>query len=125
MNSQRLATRSTPCMPLLRRVVVGIVCMTGGISVLAFADGPTQPDPPVPLERAAQLVAAATTPADHRGAPERLSREPDCRCGVLHARDIESRVEGHVERWEALTRASGAAKPRTHALRSTSFVEGV
>jgi len=93
--------------------------MTGGISVLAFADGPTHPDPPVPLERAAQVIAAATAPAN---------REPDCRCAVLHARDIESRVEGHVERWEALTRASGLtqpAKPRADALRSTRFVEGV
>jgi hypothetical protein len=116
MNSQRLVTRIAPRMPLVRRVVVGFLCMTGGISVLAFADGPTQPDPPVPLERASHFVARTA------------DREPDCRCGVLHARDIESRVEGHVERWEALTRGGAAVpsgKMRGDALRSTSFVEGV
>ena len=70
------------------------MCLGGGVSLLAFADGPTQPDPPVPLERANRIMTVSG------------ERDLDCRCAVLRARDIESRVEGHVERWEALSRAA-------------------
>jgi len=99
-----------------------VLGLTSAVSVLALADGPTQPDPPVPLEGPVRMASVAAGVAD---------REPDCRCGVLHARDIESRVEGHVERWEALSRGATqkqARTPRHHhsdALHGTRFVEGM
>ena len=116
MNSQRFAPLSKPSLPFLR-LAIGALCMTGGISILAFADGPIQPDPPVPLEGPARLIAAA-------------DREPDCRCGVLHARDIESRVAGHVERWESLRAPAPAGRTtprqrRSEGLHPTTFAEGV
>jgi hypothetical protein len=89
----------------------------------ALADGPV-PDPPVPTEAVPHARADSVIYA-HAGVGD---REPDCRCSVLHTRDIESRVDGHVERWAALSRA--AAQPRHKrtrhtALHGTSFVEGV
>jgi hypothetical protein len=92
------------------------VALTGGVSLLAAADGMTQPDPPVPLERPAQKVAYA-------------AGDLDCRCAVLHARDMEGRIDGHVERFEALSSApplqraaAGEAAPRLHL---ANVVEGV
>ena len=49
-----------------------------GASVIASADGPSQPDPPVPAELVMQFPLARTVVAD-------AGREPDCRCAVLHA----------------------------------------
>ena len=80
-------------------------------SLAAWADGPI-PDPPVPAEVVVRMHLAAA------------EREPDCRCGVLHARDIESRVDGHVERFEARSRTP-AHKKRSHALHGGAFAEGV
>lgn len=84
-------------------------------AAVARADGPV-PDPPVPVEAVTRMHLAAA------------DREPDCRCAVLHARDIESRIDGHVERFEAQSRTP----PRLHhrhkrgsALHGASFVEGV
>ena len=122
MNSQRRFLDSASSPWLLRSLAIAVLGLTSAISVLASADGPTQPDPPVPLEGPVRMASVATNAAD---------REPDCRCGVLHARDIESRVEGHVERWEALSRnamqkpARTARHHRSDALHGTSFVEGV
>jgi hypothetical protein len=89
----------------------------------------------VPLEGAARpalLAQASVRPAVVAQAPARAApvsdRDLDCRCAVLHSRDIESRVEGHVERWEALSRAAEAMRPATRdqlALAHTSFVDGV
>jgi hypothetical protein len=120
MNSQPSPKQSPPSTWRLRPVAVGLLCVTGGISLLAFAGG-TQPDPPVPLDRP-MLLAASTKAA------AAADREPDCRCGVLHARDIESRIEGHVERWEAMSRGAQPARAeprRSGALHMTSLVEGV
>jgi hypothetical protein len=114
MNAQA-RTRSSRW--LVRSTLVAGLCLGGAISLLAFADGPTQPDPPVPLERATHAVALSA------------ERDLDCRCAVLHARDIESRVEGHVERWEALSRAaqarSAAMRRGSASVHLTSLVEGV
>jgi hypothetical protein len=77
------------------------------------ADGPV-PDPPIPAE---------SVPVMHLASAD---REPDCRCAVLHARDIESRVDGHVERFEAQSRAPAHRHDhRARALHGTQFVEGV
>lgn len=70
-----------------------------------------------------QFPLARTLAAD-------ADREPDCRCAVLHARDIESRVEGHVERFVSMPRTSDdAAHDRVASqampLHLTAFVEGV
>ncbi|HSV18217.1 MAG TPA: hypothetical protein VLR71_07390 [Casimicrobiaceae bacterium] len=86
------------------------------MSLLAFADGPTQPDPPVPLERANRVMAVSA------------ERDLDCHCAVLRARDIESRVEGHIERWEALSRAAqsrSTASGHARRVHMTSLVEGI
>ena len=112
MNSKH-ATPPSRSPWFLRPAATGMLCVTAGLSFLAFA-GTNQPDPPVPIERMATASSAV----------------PDCRCAVLHARDIESRVEGHVERWEAMSMARSAqVQPptRTAAVRThmTSFVEGV
>jgi hypothetical protein len=87
-----------------------VLCAT----VVARADGPV-PDPPVPAEAIERVHLAA------------LDREPDCRCAVLHARDIESRVDGHVERYEQQQSRASARHhdKRARALHGTSFVEGV
>jgi hypothetical protein len=86
-----------------------VVCAT----VVARADGP-MPDPPVPAEAVVRMQLAAA------------EREPDCRCAVLHARDIESRIDGHVERFEQQTRTHARhADKRARALHGTAFVEGV
>ena len=83
-------------------------------AVVARADGPI-PDPPVPAEAVIRMHLAAA------------DRDPDCRCAVLHTRDMESRVDGHVERFEAQSRTP----PRHHRhkraspLHGTSFVEGM
>ena len=107
----------------LFRTATGVVlALCAGASVIASADGPSQPDPPVPAE----LVVNRPLPADAVA-----DREPDCRCAVLHARDIESRVDGHVERWQAMAARTPAdverdrAAGRTIPLRLTAFVEGV
>jgi hypothetical protein len=112
MNSKHAIPRSRSPW-FLRPAATGMLCVTAGLSFLAFA-GTNQPDPPVPIERMASIAAA----------------EPDCRCAVLHARDMESRVEGHVERWEAMSLARTATlqpPTRTAAARvhMTSLVEGI
>ena len=82
-------------------------------AVVARADGP-MPDPPVPAEAVVRMHLAAA------------DREPDCRCAVLHARDIESRVDGHVERFEAQSRTPPHHRhKRASPLHGTPFVEGV
>jgi hypothetical protein len=112
MNSQPRKTRFSS---FLTPALVAGLCLGGGVSVLAFADGPIQPDPPVPLERASQVVSP--------------DRDLDCRCAVLHARDIESRVEGHVAQWEARSRAAQlavpASRPTSAKAHLTSLVEGI
>jgi hypothetical protein len=128
MNSQRSPLYPTPSRWPLRSVAFAALWLTGGLSVLAAADGPTQPDPPVPLERPVLLAAVDQRGAEREAAGQRVAdREPDCRCGVLHARDIESRIEGHVEQWESLARdpARRVAPQRAVPLHTTSFVEGV
>jgi len=100
-----------------------VLALCAGASVIASADGPSQPDPPVPAELVMQLPLARTVVAD-------ADREPDCRCAVLHARDIESRVEGHVERWQSMPRTMEDAERDRVAnqvipLRLSSYVDGV
>jgi len=90
------------------------------LSGVALADGPTQPDPPVPMEA---IPASSALPAAD-------TQEPDCRCSALYARDLEGRIEGHVERWESLPRSSATAerarmRARATPLHTASFVEGV
>jgi len=84
---------------------------------LAAKAGVPMPDPPVPAEAVERIQLAA------------LDREPDCHCAVLHARDIESRVDGHVERYEQQAQPSQTSTRNHHkrarALHGTSFVEGV
>jgi hypothetical protein len=106
----------------LRLGAGAVLALCAGASVIASADGPSQPDPPVPAELVMQYPLA-------RPAADAV-REPDCRCAVLHARDIESRVEGHVERWQSMPRTADEAKQERLAshvvpLRLSSFVEGV
>ena len=137
MNSQRPSLGSTGPSRLPRPLAIGLLALCSGISLLAFADGPTQPDPPVPLEgmaRPALLAQASVRPiaqAPARAAPVTVTvgdRDLDCRCAVLHSRDMESRIEGHVERWEALSRAAQGMRPATRdqlAVAHTSFVDGV
>ncbi len=113
---------------LFRAVAVTLFSVTAGASVLAFADGPAQPDPPVTDSRAVNLPAGSLRVA--RATRGALDREPECRCAVLHVRDIESRVDGHVEAWQALARGKAAdVRVREPAgflpLRLTTFVEGV
>lgn len=124
MNSQRspLRSASSPTR-FLRPVAVTLLALCGGASVLALADSTTtQPDPPVPLESPAQKVAFAQ---------RNVQGDLDCRCAVLHARDMESRIEGHVERFEALSAAPspeiadpGHARD-VHLAHLASYVEGV
>jgi hypothetical protein len=109
-------------------VRVGAAALLGlcaGMSVLASADGMTQPDPPVPAE--ALFVAAAAVPQAVASLPSAV--EPECRCAVLHARDLEGRVEGHVELWQALeqsaTRVRHAAARNGVAPLRPAYVEGV
>ena len=108
---------------LLRFGAGAVLALCAGASVIASADGPSQPDPPVPAELVMQFPLARTAVAD-------ADREPDCRCAVLHARDMESRVEGHFERWQSMPRTtqdSERERVAGHALplRLSSFVEGV
>ena len=108
---------------LLRLGAGAVLTLCAGASVIASADGPSQPDPPVPAELVMQFPLAPTVVAD-------ADREPDCRCAILHARDIESRVEGHVERWQSMPRTvedaeRARAANRVRPLRLSSFVEGV
>jgi hypothetical protein len=88
-----------------------VLCAT----VVARADGPV-PDPPVPAEGVARVHLAAA------------ELEPDCHCAVLHARDIESRIDGHVERFEQQTRMHtrnvDKRAQRARALHGPAFVEG-
>jgi len=110
---------------LLRLGAGAVLTLCAGASVIASADGPSQPDPPVPAELAMQFPLARTSVADIDA-----DREPDCRCAILHARDIESRVEGHVERWQSMPRTvedaeRARAANRVRPLRLSSFVEGV
>lgn len=96
--------------------------------MLAAADGPTQPDPPVSLDTPVLLAAVDQRVSERDAVSQRVAdREPDCRCGVLHARDMESRIEGHVEQWESLARDPARRAPAQRAvpLHTTSFVEGV
>lgn len=122
MDSQRSPLRfSSRPSRFLRYLAATALALTGGVSLLAVADGPTQPDPPVPLEGPALKVALSTRVAPSDG-------DLDCRCAVLHARDMESRVEGHVERFEALShespeRAAGAR--HAQRLHLASYVEGM
>jgi hypothetical protein len=119
---------------------MALAALTAGISMIALADGPTQPDPPVPAEATPRIVLAAASTSNGartatplHGSPN--AAEPDCRCAVLHARDMESRVEGHIERFEAQHVAAastpgqrvarGARSHHTAAPQSTAFVEGV
>src|SRR5689334_21706154 len=98
-----------------RSLAVSLLTLSGGVSVLAVADGINQPDPPVPLERPAQRVAL-------------VQRDLDCRCAVLYARDMESRVEGHVERFEAMSSAPAqraSAAHAAHRLHVATYVEGM
>ena len=112
MNSQPRKTRFPS---FLTPALITGLCLGAGVSVLAFADGPIQPDPPVPLERASHVVSA--------------DRDLDCRCAVLHARDMESRIEGHVAQWEALSRGAQTHAPALRQVRAkghlTSLVEGI
>jgi len=99
-----------------------VLALTAGASVIAAADGLSQPDPPVPAELAMQHPLAVSMTAGER--------EPDCRCAVLHTRDIESRVDGHVERWQSMPRTPTAQRERVAGggvvpLRFTAFVEGM
>jgi hypothetical protein len=88
------------------------------LSTSALAGGPAQPDPPVPPEARAgsdaPVLLASAQGVTHAArtrvrADPRAVAEPDCRCGALYARDLERRVEGHVERWEAMRHDSGTA----------------
>ena len=119
MNSPRSSLRfAFPPPRFPRSVALLLLAVTAGVSLLATADGMTQPDPPVPLEGVAQKVAlVGRAPA----------RDLDCRCAVLYARDIESRIEGHVERYEALSSAPAAqhAATRTRHVHVASYVEGM
>ena len=107
----------------LRLGAGAVLALCAGASVIASADGPSQPDPPIPAELVMQFPLGRTVVAD-------ADREPDCHCAVLHARDIESRVEGHVERWQSMPRTADAARQERVAshvvpLRLSSFVGGV
>jgi hypothetical protein len=107
---------------LLRFAGGAVLALTAGASVIAAADSPSQPDPPVPAEVVMQHPLAVATTAGER--------EPDCRCAVLHARDIESRIDGHVARWQSMPRTAEDAErervaTRVVPLRLTAFVEGV
>jgi len=115
MNSPHSPLRPASSSPFLRPLAVALLALTGGVSLLAVADGPTQPDPPVPLERPVHKVALAP-------------RSLDCRCAVLHARDMEGRIDGHLERFEALSSApppqrAGAGGARR--LHFANLVEGM
>ena len=117
MDSQRSTLRfpSSPTRFPRSLALVVVVAVTGGASLLATADGMTQPDPPVPLERPVHKVVLA-------------QRDLDCRCAVLHARDMESRIEGHVERFEALSSAppaQRAAASRARHLHVATYMEGM
>jgi hypothetical protein len=116
MNSQRSPLRFSAPSRFLRPVAVALLALCGGVSVLAAADGMTQPDPPVPIERPAYKVALA-------------QRDLDCRCAVMHARDMESRVDGHVERFEALSSAPppqrASAATRARHVHAATYVEGM
>jgi hypothetical protein len=106
----------------LRLGAGAVLALCAGASVIASADGPSQPDPPVPAELVMQFPLARTVAA--------ADREPDCRCAVLHARDIESRVEGHFERWQSMPRTADDEERDRVAnqavpLRLSSYVEGV
>jgi len=104
MLTHRLPTRRTA---RLAAAALGAALL----STSALAGGPAQPDPPVPPEARAGsdapvLLASAQGATREmrtrvRAAPRAVA-EPDCRCGALYARDLERRVEGHVERWEAM-----------------------
>jgi hypothetical protein len=102
MLTQRLPTRH---MARLAAAALGAAVLSPSV----LAGGPTQPDPPVPAEAhagsdAPMLLASAedvTREARTRAARTGIA-EPDCRCGALYVRDLERRVEGHVERWEAM-----------------------
>jgi hypothetical protein len=107
----------------LRLGAGAVLALCAGASVIASADGPSQPDPPVPAELVMQFPLARTAVAD-------ADSEPDCRCAVLHARDMESRVEGHFERFQSMPRTvEDAARDRVAnralPLHLTAFVEGV
>ena len=81
------------------------------MSLLAFADGPTQPDPPVPLERANRVMALSA------------ERDLDVQLG-----EVVLRGEGHIERWEALSRAAqsrSTASGHARRVHMTSLVEGI
>ena len=113
MNSRRLPLRFAAIPSrFLRPLAVGLLALSGGVSVLAVADGLNQPDPPVPLEGPVRKVAL-------------VQRDLDCRCAVLYARDMESRVEGHVERFEAMSSAPAQRAPAAHRVHVASYVEGV
>jgi hypothetical protein len=109
--------------PFLLRFAGGaVLALCAGVSVIASADGPSQPDPPVPAELVMQHPLGVSTSA--------VEREPDCRCAVLHARDIESRIEGHVALWQSMPRTpADAERERTATqavpFRLTAFIEGV
>jgi len=66
---------------------------------VAFAFAPIAAD---------HLVSAAAASSAVDG--ERVKRKLDCNCAVLHARDLEGRVEGHVEQWQALHRGGVGAR---------------
>jgi hypothetical protein len=71
------------------------------LSPAARGDGTTQPDPPVPVEAVPGTSSSPTA----------IAAAPDCRCGALYARDLAGRIDGHVERWEALPRPPVPAQP--------------
>lgn len=107
--------------PRRRRRPAAVVafCAAAGGFALAFAGAPI-PDPPVPAEAIAHWQDI-TRPALADAAPD-----PDCRCGALRARDLESRVDGHVERWEAMEHGAPRAQPQPRRrLHAKNLVEGV
>lgn len=93
----------------LRLASFATAALAAGSIALAFADTPI-PDPPVPAEGPV-LLASADTSAD-----------PDCRCGAMRARDLESQVDRHVEQWQAL---HDPRAPKPSRLHPKQLVEGV
>jgi hypothetical protein len=106
-----------------RASIVALALAAFVLPLGAAADGTVQPDPPIPPEAIPQFVSVAWT--DGTGG------SPDCNCAVMHAFDLEGRIEGHVQLWRSLHRRAVAQQGEVVAGREyvpvhlASYVEGV